>query len=72
MLFTLTLEVITTIFNNIKRFGIDKAFKLSEEFWLEEHGEADLDLALKRVREAKTKIPFLEKALSDFAPEKSF
>lgn len=52
--------------------GIDKAFKLSEEFWLEEHGEADLDLALKRVREAKTKIPFLEKALSDFAPEKSF
>lgn len=59
-------------FNNIKRFGIDKAFKLSEEFWLEEHGEADLDLALKRVREAKTKIPFLEKALSDFAPEKSF
>ena len=58
--------------NNIKRFGIDKAFKLSEEFWLEEHGEADLDLALKRVREAKTKIPFLEKALSDFAPEKSF
>ena len=59
-------------FNNIKRFGIDKAFKLSEEFWLEEHGEVDLDLALKRVREAKTKIPFLEKALSDFAPEKSF
>lgn len=59
-------------FNNIKRFGIDKAFKLSEEFWLEEYGEADLDLALKRVREAKTKIPFLEKALSDFAPEKSF
>ena len=59
-------------FNNIKRFGIDKSFKLSEEFWLEEHGEADLDLALKRVREAKTKIPFLEKALSDFAPEKSF
>lgn len=59
-------------FNNIKRFGIDKAFKLSEEFWLEEHGEADLDFALKRVREAKTKIPFLEKALSDFAPEKSF
>lgn len=59
-------------FNNIKRFGIDKAFKLSEGFWLEEHGEADLDLALKRVREAKTKIPFLEKALSDFAPEKSF
>lgn len=59
-------------FYNIKRFGIDKAFKLSEEFWLEEHGEADLDLALKRVREAKTKIPFLEKALSDFAPEKSF
>ena len=59
-------------FNNIKRFGIDKAFKLSEEFWLEEHGEADLDLALKRVREAKSKIPFLEKALSDFAPEKSF
>ena len=59
-------------FNNIKRFGIDKAFKLSEDFWLEEHGEADLDLALKRVREAKSKIPFLEKALSDFAPEKSF
>ena len=59
-------------FNNIKRFGIDKAFKLSEEFWLEEYGEADLDLALKRVREAKSKIPFLEKALSDFAPEKSF
>lgn len=59
-------------FNNIKRFGIDKAFKLSEDFWLEEHGEADLDLALKRVREAKSKIPFLEKALLDFAPEKSF
>ena len=59
-------------FNNIKRFGIDKAFKLSEEFWLEEHGEADLNLALERVREANTKIPFLEKALSDFAPEKSF
>lgn len=59
-------------FNNIKRFGIDKAFKLSEEFWLEEHGEADLNFALERVREANTKIPFLEKALSDFAPEKSF
>lgn len=59
-------------FNNIKRFGIDKAFKLSEEFWLEEHGEANLNLALERVREANTKIPFLEKALSDFAPEKSF
>ena len=59
-------------FNNIKRFGIDKAFKLSEEFWLEEHGEADLNFALERVREANTKIPFLEKALSNFAPEKSF
>nr|DAX98762.1 MAG TPA: minor capsid protein [Caudoviricetes sp.] len=59
-------------FNNIKRFGIDKAFKLSEEFWLKEHGEANLNLALERVREANTKIPFLEKALSDFAPEKSF
>ena len=34
-------------FNNIKRFGIDKAFKLGEEFWLEEHGEADLNLALE-------------------------
>ena len=59
-------------FNNIKRFGLDKALKLKKEFWLDEHGEADLEYALEEVRKTKNKIPILEKALSDFAPEKSF
>lgn len=59
-------------FNNIKRFGLDKALELKKEFWLDEHGEADLEYALEEVRKTKNKIPILEKALSDFAPEKSF
>lgn len=59
-------------FNNIKRFGLDKALELKKEFWLDEHGEADLDYALEEVRKTKNKISILEKALSDFAPEKSF
>lgn len=59
-------------FNNIKRFGLDKALELKEEFWLDEHGEADLEYALEEVRKTKNKIPILEKALSDFAPEKTF
>nr|DAJ39715.1 MAG TPA: minor capsid protein [Caudoviricetes sp.] len=59
-------------FNNIKRFGLDKALELRKEFWLEEHGEADLEYALEQVRKTRNKIPILEKALSDFAPEKSF
>ena len=59
-------------FNNIKRFGLDKALELKKEFWLDEHGEAGLEYALEEVRETKNKIPILEKALSDFAPEKSF
>jgi SPP1 gp7 family putative phage head morphogenesis protein len=59
-------------FNNIKRFGLDKALKLKKEFWLDEHGEVDLEYALEEVRKTKNKIPILEKALSDFAPEKSF
>lgn len=59
-------------FNNIKRFGLDKALKLKKDFWLEEQGEADLEFALEGVRKTKNKIPILEKALNDFAPEKSF
>lgn len=59
-------------FNNIKRFGLDKALEIKKEFWLDEHGEADLEFALEEVRKTKNKIPILEKALSDFAPEKSF
>nr|DAY44752.1 MAG TPA: minor capsid protein [Caudoviricetes sp.] len=59
-------------FNNIKRFGLDKALELRKEFWLEEHGESDLEYALEHVRKTRNKIPALEKALSDFAPEKSF
>lgn len=59
-------------FNNIKRFGLDKALELKKEFWLDEHGEADLEYALEEVRKTKNKIPILEKALSDFAPEKTF
>lgn len=59
-------------FNNIKRYGFDKALKLKKDFWLEEQGEADLEFALEQVRKTKNKIPILEKALSDFAPEKSF
>lgn len=59
-------------FNNIKRYGFDKALKLKKDFWLEEQGEADLEYALEEVRKTKNKIPILEKALSDFAPEKSF
>lgn len=59
-------------FNNIKRFGLDKALELKKEFWLDEHGETDLEYALEEVRKTKNKIPILEKALSDFAPEKTF
>lgn len=59
-------------FNNIKRYGFDKALKLKKDFWLEEQGEDDLEFALEEVRKTKNKIPILEKALSDFAPEKSF
>lgn len=59
-------------FNNIKRFGLDKALELKKEFWLDEHGEADLEYALEEVRKTKNKIPILEKALSDFVPEKTF
>lgn len=59
-------------FNNIKRFGLDKAIELKKEFWLEEQGEDDLEYALEEVRKTKNKIPILEKALSDFAPEKAF
>jgi SPP1 gp7 family putative phage head morphogenesis protein len=59
-------------FNNIKRFGLDKALEIKKEFWLDEHGEADLEYALEEVRKTKNKIPILEKALSDFAPEKTF
>lgn len=59
-------------FNNIKRFGLDKALELRKDFWLEEHGEADLEYALEQVRKTRNKIPILEKALNDFAPEKSF
>ena len=59
-------------FNNIKRFGLDKALEIKKEFWLDEHGEADLEYALEEVRRTKNKIPILEKALSDFAPEKAF
>ena len=49
-------------FNNIKRFGFDKALELKKEFWLDEHGEADLEYALEEVRKIKNKIPILEKA----------
>lgn len=59
-------------FNNIKRFGLDKAIELKKEFWLEEQGEDDLEYALEEVRKTKNKIPILEKALSDFSPEKAF
>ena len=59
-------------FNNIKRFGLDKALELKKEFWLDEHGESGLEYALEEVRKTENKIPILEKALSDFAPEKTF
>lgn len=60
-------------FNNIKRYGLDEALKMREKFWLEEGGDVtDLPFALDIVKDTKSNIPILEKAISKFAPEKSF
>ena len=60
-------------FNNIKRYGLDEALKIREKFWLENDGSAeDLPFALDIVKDTESNIPILEKAISKFAPEKSF
>ena len=60
-------------FNNIKRYGLDEALKIREKFWLENDGDvADLPFALDIVKDTESNIPILEKAISKFAPEKSF
>lgn len=60
-------------FNNIKRYGLDEALKIREKFWFENDGSAeDLPFALDVVKDTKSNIPILEKAISKFAPEKSF
>lgn len=60
-------------FNNIKRYGLDEALKIREKFWFENDGSAeDLPFALDIVKDTKSNIPILEKAISKFAPEKSF
>lgn len=60
-------------FNNIKRYGLDEALKIREKFWFEDDGSAeDLPFALDIVKDTKSNIPILEKAISKFAPEKSF
>lgn len=60
-------------FNNIKRYGLDEALKIREKFWLENDGSAeDLPFALGIVKDTESNIPILEKAISKFAPEKSF
>jgi SPP1 gp7 family putative phage head morphogenesis protein len=60
-------------FNNIKRYGLDEALKIREKFWFENDGSAeDLPFALDIVKDTELNIPILEKAISKFAPEKSF
>ena len=60
-------------FNNIKRYGLDEALKIREKFWFENDGSAeDLPFALDIVKDTESNIPILEKAISKFAPEKSF
>ena len=60
-------------FNNIKRYGLDEALKIREKFWLENDGDvADLPFALDIVKDTESNIPILEKAISKFAPDKSF
>lgn len=60
-------------FNNIKRYGLDEALKIREKFWFEDDGSAeDLPFALDIVKDTESNIPILEKAISKFAPEKSF
>jgi SPP1 gp7 family putative phage head morphogenesis protein len=60
-------------FNNIKRYGLDEALKIREKFWFENDGSAeDLPFALDIVKDTKSNISILEKAISKFAPEKSF
>lgn len=60
-------------FNNIKRYGLDEALKIREKFWFENDGSVeDLPFALDIVKDTKSNIPILEKAISKFAPEKSF
>lgn len=60
-------------FNNIKRYGLDEALKIREKFWFEDDGSAeDLPFALDIVKDTELNIPILEKAISKFAPEKSF
>lgn len=60
-------------FNNIKRYGLDKALKIREKFWFENDESAeDLPFALDIVKDTESNIPILEKAISKFAPEESF
>nr|DAT17230.1 MAG TPA: minor capsid protein [Caudoviricetes sp.] len=60
-------------FNNIKRYGLDEALKIREKFWFENDGDAEgLPFALDIVKDTESNIPILEKAISKFAPEKSF
>ena len=60
-------------FNNINRYGLDKALKIREKFWLENDGGIeDLPFALDIVKDTAANIPILEKAISKFAPNASF
>lgn len=60
-------------FNNIKRYGLDEALKIRENFWFENDGSVeDLPFALDIVKDTESNIPILENAISKFAPEKSF
>lgn len=60
-------------FNNIKRYGLEEALRIREKFWFENDGDIEgLPFALDIVKDTEANIPILEKAISKFAPEKSF
>lgn len=60
-------------FNNIKRYGLEEALKIREKFWFANDGDEEgLPFALDIVKDTEANIPILEKAISKFAPEKSF
>ena len=60
-------------FNNIKRYGLDKAIEIDKESWLKNGGmNYDLSERVGEIKGIADSIPVLEKAISKFAPEKSF
>lgn len=60
-------------FNNIKRYGLEEALKIREKFWFANGGDVEgLPFTLDIVKDTEANIPILEKAISKFAPEKSF